>query len=761
MESVQIRVSRFVTTVAAFALVAAVPVAHATPASPSGGVPQAYDDVGDAVAISGKTAVIGADGVNNGAGAAYVYVRSQNGWQLQAALADPGDAPNDQFGSAVALDGSTLLIGAVGTNDFFGAIYAYTRSGTRWVRQQTLTAPGASFFDDFGYSIALSGSTAVLGAYGMNKNAGTAYVYFRSVSRWHLGSTLPDPAGKANDYFGGTVAISGSTAMIAGAADIYVYVRSGSAWHQQETLSIPGGKGAYGSSIALSGATAIVGAAGEKNQNGAAYEYLKSGSNWRLGSTFHDPYHSFQDFFGGSDSLSGNSLLIGAGDAGHYENGVAFFYTRSAPGSAWRRRETIADPNGGAIGNGFADAVGLSGSIAIVGAMNVNNGAGAAYLYARSKSGWKLAFAATDAFGASGGLTGWSEAIDGRLAVVGAPGKTGGAGVAYVYGRSGSNWRRQTVLTDPGKVEGNPYGDAFGDAVAVFGRTVLVGAPGSGNNGAAYIYARPGRRWRKQATLEVHARYNADLFGSAVALSGSTAVIGAYLTGGGVGAVTIYQRSGSRWRRQASLSVPANYGDVPQQEFGESVAISGGTMIVGAPGTGDAYIYTRTGTQWHRQASLTPPPGYVYADNYGISVAISGSTAIVGADGANDNAGLAYVYTRLGGKWVLDATLKNQKGVPGSGYGYSVAASGTGNAARLLVGGLSVSGLPTGTTQCGHVFEYIRSGRGWREGARLADPQCHSYDEYGFAVAISDGNAVIGAPGANRNSGASYVAAVP
>jgi hypothetical protein len=89
------------------------------------------DDLGSAVAISGTTALIGADGVNQGSGAAYVFVRSGTRWVLQATLADPGNRPGDYFGSAVAVEGTTVMIGAYGS-DGAGQVWPDWRNRRSW-----------------------------------------------------------------------------------------------------------------------------------------------------------------------------------------------------------------------------------------------------------------------------------------------------------------------------------------------------------------------------------------------------------------------------------------------------------------------------------------------------------------------------------------------------------------------------------------------------------------------------------------------------
>ena len=151
---------------------------------------------GWSVALSGDTALVGADGVTvdgkSKVGAAYVYTRSGTLWSQQAELPDPDADSGDTFGSSVALLGDTALIGADGATvdgeSAAGAAYVYTRSGTSWTLQQTLSEPDPSSGDTFGSSVALLGDTALVGADGATvdgeSGVGAAWVFTRSGTSW-------------------------------------------------------------------------------------------------------------------------------------------------------------------------------------------------------------------------------------------------------------------------------------------------------------------------------------------------------------------------------------------------------------------------------------------------------------------------------------------------------------------------------------------------------------------------------------------------
>ena len=148
---------------------------------------------GTSVAISGNTALVGADGDNVsgvGTGAAYVFTRSGSTWTQQAKLTADFPSQLDRFGRSVAISGDTVLVGAYGDDDggsSSGSAFVFTRSGSTWTTQGKLTASDAATDDRFGYSVAISGNSALVGSILNDDNAantGSAYVFTRSGTTW-------------------------------------------------------------------------------------------------------------------------------------------------------------------------------------------------------------------------------------------------------------------------------------------------------------------------------------------------------------------------------------------------------------------------------------------------------------------------------------------------------------------------------------------------------------------------------------------------
>jgi FG-GAP repeat/Cadherin-like domain/Putative Ig domain len=290
----------------------------------------ANDLFGDAVAIDGNTAVVGArfHTVNGQTdqGVAYVFARSGNTWSEQAELIAPDGAANDFFGYSVAVSGDTAVIGAYGHDG--GAVYVFVRSGSTWSQQAELT-PADAGFGGFGSAVSLSGDTAVIGApeqvVNGNFEEGAAYVFVRSGSSWSQQAELTIADGTAYGFFGRVVSVSGETAVIGGISDsghAYVFVGSGGTWSQQAELTAPDGSADedFGNSVSVSGSTVLIGAGGK------AYVFGLSGNTWSEQAELN-PAGSVD--FGGAVSVDGNTAVVGSDEG-------AYVFVQS--GSTWNQQ---------------------------------------------------------------------------------------------------------------------------------------------------------------------------------------------------------------------------------------------------------------------------------------------------------------------------------------------------------------------------------------------------------------------------------------
>lgn len=357
-----------------------------------------------------------------------------------------------------------------------------------------------------------------------------------------------------------------------------------------------------------------------------------------------------------------------------------------------------------------------------------------------------------------GDSSGFAVAVGGTTAIVGAPGKNGNAGVVFVFTYNGSSWSESAELTGSDTAPG----DRFGSAVAFSNSTLVVGAPyRNQGTGAIYVFTESNNAWSQQARLTGSNTAPGDLLGSSVGISSdsasTTAIAGAPQHGLGAGAAYLFTAAGSAWSQQAVVSgLDTSVGD----HFGESVSIAGGkygaTALVGAPqrntGAGVAYVFTRQGSIWTQQTELSGSDT-VAADSFGTSVSlyigILATTAMVGAPGKSGNTGAGYVFTRSGSTWAQQAKLAALDATPGDEFGLSVA----------TLGSKAVLGAPRHNNLTGAAYVFASSHKLWTQQAELSGSDAAQGDTFGASVGIngiSSATIVAGAPAKNQSIGAAY-----
>jgi len=376
------------------------------------------DHFGRAVAFSGNTLIIGAplkDVIGEDQGSVYVFTRSGAAWTLQQKLTAQDGAAKSEFGFSVAISGDTVVIGAplddTGGNGDQGSAYVFTRSGAVWTQQQKLTAQDGAANDFFGFSVAISGETVAVSAFGddigANENQGSAYVFTRSDTTWTQQQKLIANDGEAGHFFGRSVAISGDTVVAGENLDkvganeaqgsVYVFTRNGTVWTQQQKLIAADGEAGdfFGLSVAISGDTVVVGAPdddiGANFGQGSAYVFTRSGAVWTLQQKLTSDDGEAIDLFGSAVALSGDTLAVGAeldnidGNVGNPGQGSAYVFART--GAVWTQRQKLIADDGEAV-DSFGFAVALSGNAVAVGApmddINANRDQGSAYVFVLS-----------------------------------------------------------------------------------------------------------------------------------------------------------------------------------------------------------------------------------------------------------------------------------------------------------------------------------------------------------------------------------------
>ncbi len=356
----------------------------------------ASDYFGCNLAIDDDYAVVGAYnkdvGSNSHQGEAYILHRSGSLWNGQAQLtASDGDA-SDYFGYSVSISGDYAIVGAyqkeVGSNAAQGKAYIFHRSGTSWTEEAQLTASDGAAVDQFGWSVGIDGDYAIVGALfkevGSNSSQGKAYIYYRSGTSWSEQAGITASDGAAGDLFGFSVAINGNYAIVGAAykdvgtassqGKAYIFYRSGTTWSEQDDLTASDGDtdNYFGCSVSLSGDYTIVGAklktVGSNSEQGGAYIFYRSGTTWNEQAQLTASDGNPHDNFGNSVCIDENYVTIGARkkDVGNNTNqGKAYIFYRS--GTVWSAQAQLISGDG-EENDCFGRSAAVSGDYVLVGA---------------------------------------------------------------------------------------------------------------------------------------------------------------------------------------------------------------------------------------------------------------------------------------------------------------------------------------------------------------------------------------------------------
>ncbi|WP_420615717.1 choice-of-anchor B family protein [Candidatus Palauibacter sp.] len=340
----------------------------------------------------------------------------------------------------------------------------------------------------------------------------------------------------------------------------------------------------------------------------------------------------------------------------------------------------------------------------------------------------------------------------GEVALFPMPGS--GPGSVHVFRRSGTDgWVEIAAIPAPSGV----YGDGFGEALAVEGDVLVVGAPKENESrGAAYVFVREGSMWSFWERLEAPDGMPGDAFGSSVAVGAGAqfGVIGAPGRGAS-GSVFAYVQSD-----MGLTSVELTGSDAAADaRFGASVSIEGDLALVGAPGpfslsqftppappqAGGGYVFRRTGAEWDEIARLAPAGGMVA----GLSAVLLGGEAFLGSPLGNQAQGAIFRFgADADGAWSQAGTIAAASPAPAAFFGYSLARAGE----RLVVGAPGTNAF----SGAAHVLRVGDSGE-WSEEAFLEAETRGLMGFMGNSVAGGDGFAVAGAPGSEFFEGIGFV----
>jgi hypothetical protein len=284
---------------------------------------------------------------------------------------------------------------------------------------------------------------------------------------------------------------------------------------------------------------------------------------------------------------------------------------------------------------------------------------GSAYVFTKPANGWSnLRSVASLNVPSEGGAS--SVAIQGDTIVVGVGNDTYGPGAAYVFQKPATGWTDMNPTATLSSTN-SLTGDYFGDSVSLSGNTIVVGAPGDNSyTGDAYIYVEPVNGWTdmtETATLKASDGKTNDFFGESVSISGNTIVSGAGQYSQAAGKVYVYTEPAGGWTNMTQTARLTSSNGRTGNSFGGTVSISGNTILVGETGAdrGQAYVFVKPSTGWVNMTQTAMLSAGDENDEFGGQVLISGQTAVVGAplrsEAVNFEEGGAYVFSEPKGGW--------------------------------------------------------------------------------------------------------------
>jgi hypothetical protein len=425
----------------------------------------AGDHFGAAVGISAGTVVAGAYDHNSSTGAAYTFTRECGQWAEAQKQTASDAAEFDRFGNAAAISGDIAVVGAFLKGNSIGAAYIFGRNqggADNWGQVKKLTASDAADFYQYGISVAINGDTVLIGANGKNQSRGAVYIYKRNqggADNWGEVKILTASDAAVQDQFGHAVGIDDDTVVVGARGKnsftgvVYIFNRNqGGAdnWGEVKkfTASDAATDSEVGFSVGISADTVVAGAYRHSSNTGAAYIFERNqggADNWGEVKKLTAGDATVNDFFGVSTGISGDTVVVGAFGKNSF-TGAAYIFGRNQGGADnWGQVKKLTSSNS-VTNERFGSSVGISVDTVVAGAPGStsvtrpnggpSNGPGAVYVFLRNQGGadnWGEAQKLTSSDGVVPDGLGIAVAIHNGTIAGGADGKNNSTGATYIF----------------------------------------------------------------------------------------------------------------------------------------------------------------------------------------------------------------------------------------------------------------------------------------------------------------------------------------
>ncbi len=789
-------------------------------------LPEEAESFGESVDISkdGQTIVIGAPGTNK----VYIFDQPFGGWHNMTETVHLGPS-SDSFGSSVAIDNTTVIVGApeyTNINDVkVGAAYILTKSGDQWQVSATLTSSDAEADSKFGYAVDISGNTAVVSApfkkVDDKDDSGKIYLFERPSSSWSdmqetKGITATD--NEAYGYFGFDVAITDDTVIVGAPGKFllkgvgYIFTNQSEHWSAYRESRLTSSDEAiqmdtFGVCVAISDTIVVI------SSSERLHVFYKEGADWH--SAESDEIYANVD--GSAIDIGGDAVIIGdfTGKPGAVDNAGTVYILNK--GLLLKQQENQVDvidldgvdPNAGdtfvyeIIGGEDASDFSINNSSGVIRfktSPNFENPMDSNHdnkyvFFVQVRDDWDdssfypvwvqigdercegIATHSTtlrqqqkDLIGST---TDQSDAFGQNIAlheetlVVGAPnndysGSDSGIVYVFVYDQTTHSYKEVAKLSSLGIAPN----DHFGKSVAINGNTIAVAAPDHGSGGAVYIFEKPSAGWsnmHETAILSATDTSANNNFGYSIAISDRIVVVGA--SGDFVeGRAYLFEKTQQHWSNMTQTLQLTASDSVANNGFGSDVAIDGNTVVVGAgrrdvgskSHVGALYLFVEPASGWNtwrmmRQNARLSASDAEENDQLGSSVAIDGDTVVATATGSDINghndAGAVYLFQKSGERWsdmTQTAKLTASDALENDHLGSSVAISGD-----TVIAGVSLDDT-NGGDNAGTAYLFDKTGSQWKnqvQTAIIGASDAVDRDFFGSDVDICGSTVVVGAPG--------------
>ncbi|MEN7551840.1 T9SS type A sorting domain-containing protein [Rapidithrix thailandica] len=667
----------------------------------------------------------------------YHSVTAQHWEEVAKVLPQPHENYNvdTEFGSAIAVDGTTAVVGAPkhnrGGSYEKGVAYIFEYNNDTWKKVARLTASGDAARDYFGYDVAISGNTVAISKRDM------VCIFTRPDEGWtDMTETARIPLSGGFD-----LSNSGNTLLTGTEEHCEIYVKPESGWISTDTPTAylrNSAQSFFRRSVAIDDNTAIA-----SGKNNTVYVYEMPEGGWRdmTETAVLTPSEVSSNSFGVSLAIEGETILAGASYDVIAGEARGIIYLFSEPESGWTDMTETARlyASDGIRYDRFGSTLALASDLVVVGVQGRDNKAGQVYVFSKPVTGWTTS-TETKRLKASNStpteMFGRRVSTNGEAVMVGIFERSKTGEKVYMYTAEDNNWRKavtEVILLPPHEVYYSNLYDRFGTSVAMDQNIAVVGAPGHYKNPfkrQLYVYEFVQKTWHLKAKLSPSEPDSAQAFGTSVAIEG-----GIILTGGSDKEgrlVYLFEKPEQGWMDMHETVRLYPSDPTEESEFGETLAISEETIIVGdkayLSGQGAVYVYEMPEGGWMdmtETVKLTASNGRT-KDAFGTSLAIEHQTMVIGARGfLGDNpsdvlSSIVYIFERNLAEWPYWSEQKMIHVDAGETvFGVSVAISGT----TIAIGapGVSLYGdnhhYPT-CESCGAIYIYERPAAGWGESVR-------------------------------------------